>query len=692
MSRGRKRKTDKGSFSEETMRRAVMDVIENKMSLRQAAKEYDLKLTTLHRYITKTKTQGEDIRMAPKYRSRQVFSDAEEISLAQYMIQCSKMCYGKSTKDLRELAYEMAIINKNKMPETWETNKKAGIDWMQGFFKRHPNISVRQPEGCSLSRATAFNQHNVSMFFQNVKSALDRSEKFADGTRIYNLDETGTTTVQKPKRVIAEKGMKQVSQCTSAERGDLVTVCCIISASGNSLPPAMVFPRKNFKEHMINGAPAGTLGLATASGWMNGESFVSVMKHFIKHSGSSIDNPTILIMDNHESHLTIESLNLAKSNGVIIVTLPPHCSNKLQPLDVSCYAPFKAHYNSAVDSWLLHHPGTPMTIYQIAQCVGVAHDRALTPSNIKAGFLATGIFPYDDKIFTNDDFLCSYVTDRTIQTRAPSPITIQRPLSEPTDKDEENRSQTDISILTSPSASSSTSTPLHVGISDTSQSKGNSDNFISPHVFRGFPKAAERKQTNRGRAKSYTCIATDTPEKNKIEDKINKRQANKKPAERRPIRKKLFITKKKQELVDYESSSSNDELQFSSSSDVDMEENGDKEESLKQVNPDRFEKLDRELDLGDFVLVEFKDGLTRKVFYIAQVLKPKDLTEEVEVSFLRKCSKFEGSFTFPAVPDVSLVKLADIKMLLPAPKEIGSTKRLKSFYNFEVNFDLLTIN
>ncbi|KAK4871440.1 hypothetical protein RN001_016455 [Aquatica leii] len=37
----------------------------------------------------------------------------------------------------------------------------------------------------------------------------------------------------------------------------------------------MVFPMKNFKHHMLNGAPPGTLGLATPSGWMNGELFPS---------------------------------------------------------------------------------------------------------------------------------------------------------------------------------------------------------------------------------------------------------------------------------------------------------------------------------------------------------------------------------------------------------------------------------
>lgn len=61
-----------------------------------------------------------------------------------------------------------------------------------------------------------------------------------------------------------------------------------------------------------------------------------VMEHFIKHSCSSKDNPSLLY-DNHESHLSIRVLDLAKENGVTIVTFPPHSTNKLQPLDVGIF-------------------------------------------------------------------------------------------------------------------------------------------------------------------------------------------------------------------------------------------------------------------------------------------------------------------------------------------------------------------
>ena len=60
---------------------------------------------------------------------------------------------------------------------------------------------------------------------------------------IWNMDETGVTTVQRPDKIVATKGRKQVGAITSQERGQLVTVTCAVSALDNSIPPFFVFPR-----------------------------------------------------------------------------------------------------------------------------------------------------------------------------------------------------------------------------------------------------------------------------------------------------------------------------------------------------------------------------------------------------------------------------------------------------------------
>lgn len=165
---------------------------------------------------------------------------------------------------------------------------------------------------------------------------------------------------------------------------------------------------------MVAEAPTGTLGLAAPSGWMNSELFVKTMQHFISYSNSSKDNPSLLIYDNHESHICIEALNLAKENGVTVLTVPPHSTGKLQPLDVGIFGPFKTAYNHAVDNWMLRNPGKTFSIYEVAGCVREAHMKAMTPGNICAAFKATGIFPFDRNVFTDFDFAPSEVTDRQV--------------------------------------------------------------------------------------------------------------------------------------------------------------------------------------------------------------------------------------------------------------------------------------
>ncbi|CAK1593710.1 unnamed protein product [Parnassius mnemosyne] len=59
---------------------------------------------------------------------------------------------------------------------------------------------------------------------------------------IWNMDETGVTTVQKPSKILAQKEIKQVGAVTSAERGRLVTVAVAINAQGGHIPSFFCIP------------------------------------------------------------------------------------------------------------------------------------------------------------------------------------------------------------------------------------------------------------------------------------------------------------------------------------------------------------------------------------------------------------------------------------------------------------------
>ena len=76
-------------------------------------------------------------------------------------------------------------------------------------------------------------------------SSLEDYEKAAfTGNDIWNIDETGTGSVQKPCKVIAQKAENRVRGMTSAERGTNVTMVYGVNAIGNSIHPMFLFPRK----------------------------------------------------------------------------------------------------------------------------------------------------------------------------------------------------------------------------------------------------------------------------------------------------------------------------------------------------------------------------------------------------------------------------------------------------------------
>jgi hypothetical protein len=119
------------------------------------------------------------------------------------------------------------------------------------------------------------------------------------------------------------------------------------------------------------------------------------MEHFIKHTRVKKHGSVLLLLDNHQSHLAVKVLNIAKENGVVLLSFPPHTSHKLQPSDRSVYGPFKKSVNNASDAWLRSNPGRTLTIYDIPFIVEPIAANALTPKNIKSGFLVTEIWPFN---------------------------------------------------------------------------------------------------------------------------------------------------------------------------------------------------------------------------------------------------------------------------------------------------------
>ncbi|KAJ3655378.1 hypothetical protein Zmor_014511 [Zophobas morio] len=508
MPRTRVHKTERGKSNISLYEQAYDTIKNENVSIRAAAKKFHLCHVSLMRYKRKRETST-NATVAMGYRScNQIFSTEEEEVMVKYIIKSADIYYGLSTKEIRRLAYDLVKKYNLRRPRQWDDNQQAGKDWFSNFMKRHNQLSIRCAQPTSLSRATSFNPANVKIFFDNLTKVLDRNQ--FEPNDIYNVDETGVTTVQKPDRIVARKGTRQVGSVTSAERGTLVTVTVAVNAIGNSIPPMFVFPRIRYQEHFIRDGPVGCTGAGNASGWMQESEFLIFLKHFQKYTDASLSHKVLLLLDNHSSHISIEGLDFCKANGITMLSFPPHCSHKLQPLDRSVYGPLKKAVNSACGAWLRTNPGKTMSIYHIPGIIKTALPLSLTQNNIQAGFRCTGIYPFNRESFTELDFAPSFVTDRLI--------------------DEDHRDEP-LPQLNNRTKSNNMLTPNNAVIPSTSrESEASESNTLSPEVVRPFPKAPPRKITTKGKKKRKSTIYTYTPEKNVLQaeyDAIKKKTVKK---------------------------------------------------------------------------------------------------------------------------------------------------------------------
>ncbi|KAK9709796.1 hypothetical protein QE152_g26419 [Popillia japonica] len=130
-------------------------------------------------------------------------------------------------------------------------------------------------------------------------------------------------------------------------------------------------------------------------------------------------------------------------NGAHIQYIHPHCTHRMQPMDVAVMGPFKSKYSLAKNDWLLTNPRNTITIHDVAELPNIAfvslakndwlltnprntitiHDVAELPNiafvnsftikNITSGFAKTGTWPISRNVFSDEDLEAAFMTDRS---------------------------------------------------------------------------------------------------------------------------------------------------------------------------------------------------------------------------------------------------------------------------------------
>ena len=138
-----------GQWSAECLHKAVVPINTGDISLRKAAEVYGIPKSTLSRHVTnKNRFAKQDV----KYHGHATtFDKCLEDELVQHCLQLERMYFGLMIDDMRRLANDLAEAN--NLNHTFNTEKRmAGRKWFHGFMKRHPKLSLREPESTSIAR------------------------------------------------------------------------------------------------------------------------------------------------------------------------------------------------------------------------------------------------------------------------------------------------------------------------------------------------------------------------------------------------------------------------------------------------------------------------------------------------------------------------------------------------------------
>lgn len=414
MPRNYTRKTEIASYTSDNLQNALDAIRNNGKKIRETGRHYKIPESTLRKKLS------ENVPTPSRLGRKATFTKEIETDLKDYVLMLAKLFYGLTPKELRRLAFRYA--EQNNISHNFNVDKGlAGKDWLYGFLKRNAEIKLRQPEGTSLNRISSFNAEATQLFYSNIQTLMQKF-KF-EPNRIYNIDETGITTVQKKcPKVYGPKGAKKVGAAISGERGRTITAVFCMSAAGNYIPPMLIYPRKRMPPTLQKNGPIGASYKCSKNGWINTELFLSWLSHFAKHAKPTAADPILLVLDNHSSHISIASYEFCKGNNIHMVSLPPHTSDHLQPLDLTFFSPLKNALYREYDLHLTTTGHQKITEYDVAELLNKAFMKVATIEKAVSGFRSAGICPFNPDKFGEEDFAAAnQVREYTIEEAPETP-------------------------------------------------------------------------------------------------------------------------------------------------------------------------------------------------------------------------------------------------------------------------------
>ena len=244
------------------MAAAIKSVIKDGLSGNHAADLHGVPQSTLKDRLSGRVTHR--VNPGPKlYLSRD-----EEKELSSHLLLAPSIGFGKTRRDVRCLV-ESYLKGKGILKGSALSN-----GWWQRFLQRNKTLSLRLGDSTACVRMNTMTSDNMKTYFDLLRKMYDENkfDKFPE--TIYNMDETGMPLEPRPPKIVAKKGQKKKKKRyrTSGQKAQVTVIGCG-NATGQALPPFIIFAAKQISPLWSRDEVVGTRYAVSDKGWADQELF-----------------------------------------------------------------------------------------------------------------------------------------------------------------------------------------------------------------------------------------------------------------------------------------------------------------------------------------------------------------------------------------------------------------------------------